>query len=98
MSIRLLLIKSGSVTEIFASPNQRLAELIQNTKKVGPEFGQCGFNLECGTCAVKLTPLPEKADIEEEMVLRSTGKDLTFRCSCQIKVTEALNDTQVEIL
>ena len=97
MAIRLFLHKSGKITEILAKQNSLLAQNIKNSGIVGSNFGQCGFNLECGTCAVKISPEFEEAEIEEEMVLRSIGKDSTYRCACQVSVTIELNNSNIEI-
>ena len=97
MAIRILLKKAGIIKEIVTKENLVLAEVIKNSGIVGAEFAQCGFNLDCGTCAVKITPEIEEAEIEEEMVLRAVGKDTKYRCSCQIKISSNLNNSSIEI-
>ena len=97
MAVRFFLKKAGILKEVHARESVLLAEVIKSSGLVGSEFSQCGFSLECGTCAVRIIPEIEEAEVEEEMVLRSVGRNTTYRCSCQVKVTSALESATIEI-
>jgi ferredoxin len=97
MAFKLFITKGGVVTEIIAKQSAVLAQVIKNSGLVGSGFAQCGFNLECGTCAVKVKPIIQEPDIEEEILLKSIGKYDNYRCSCQVILTEDMNNASIEI-
>ena len=76
MSIRFLLKKAGVLTELQGKHTALLAETIKNSGLVGTEFAQCGFNLECGSCAVKISPEIEEAiqELKKKAVELATSK------------------------
>ena len=97
MSIRILVKQALLTTQIHAKSGQMLAEVLKKSRLPNGDFGQCGFNLECGTCVIKADSNMGEMGIEEEMVLKSLGKSKPYRCSCQITITESMNNSVIEL-
>jgi 2Fe-2S ferredoxin len=65
-------------------------------------FGECGGTGRCATCVIRITGIVENAlvkDRNEPATLLKMGfEDDDIRLSCQILVTEDLNNAKIEIL
>ncbi|HNE50289.1 MAG: 2Fe-2S iron-sulfur cluster-binding protein [Chitinophagales bacterium] len=66
-------------------------------------FGECGGLGRCGTCVIKIKGLSGAAlikDRNEPVTLSKMGYNETehIRLSCQLMITESLNNTEIEIL
>ena len=90
--VRLLFRLAGGLVETHAKEGSLLAAHIQRLGIASPEFGDCGFNLDCGTCLIQFeSPIETPPDLEESTFLRNMGyTDASFRCSCQLVVTQSL--------
>lgn len=90
----------GSISEVEASPGDRLLDLAQADGQ--PLEGTCEGQMACSTCHVIVVSedfgrLPPASENEEDMLDLAAGATRTSRLACQIWLDSALDGLTVRI-
>ena len=90
----------GGVTDVEAQTGDNLLRAAQAAGM--PLEGTCEGQMACSTCHVIVAPdwfdrLPPASEDEEDMLDLATGACRTSRLSCQIVVTEGLDELEVRV-
>lgn len=98
--IRFLNPDGSLAAETTAPPGQRLLQVAQNLGL--PLEGTCEGAMACSTCHVLVSPtdlpkLPAPSPHEEDMLDFTPHVGPTSRLSCQIELTEALENLEVRL-
>lgn len=98
--VRFLSADGSDVSEVSASPGDRLLDLAQADGQ--PLEGTCEGQMACSTCHVIVdasdaAKLPPPSDAEEDMLDLAAGATRFSRLACQIWLTEAMGALTVRI-
>ena len=97
---RITFINGEMVSEVTGQPGDNLLTLAQNDGQ--PLEGTCEGQMACSTCHVivaaeDFAKLPRASEMEEDMLDLAAGATRTSRLSCQINMSEALDEITVRI-
>ena len=89
-----------SVVRTYAYAYRNLMVLLNNTIYL-ESFGECGGQGRCATCLVKASAIKGNAGTmqrnEKETLNKAGLADSNIRLSCQILITEDLNEAVIDI-
>lgn len=89
-----------SVVRTYAYAYRNLMVLLNNTIYL-ESFGECGGQGRCATCLVKVSGIKGHAGTmqrnEKETLHKAGLADSNIRLSCQILITEDLNEAVIDI-
>lgn len=101
MSIKMYISDTAGVShEVEAEANLSLMEVIRDNNLAMPAI--CGGSCACATCHVVIEPecfeqlAPAKED-EQDLLAILDNPTETSRLSCQIKVTDALQELRLQL-
>jgi 2Fe-2S ferredoxin len=92
--------RKGNVHELEARPGSKVMEIIRDAGL--PIEAQCGGACSCATCHVYVSGewrarLPQREDLETDMLDLADAVRDSSRLSCQIVFEETLDGLEVEI-
>jgi ferredoxin len=86
------------VIKTTAKDQTRLATIIRSFG-YSANFSECNYQMNCGKCLVSIQGLEETVSPEESNFLGKLGHSSEdVRCSCQVRVSEALAEKVVKPL
>jgi 2Fe-2S ferredoxin len=98
-----VILRSGERRRVDAATGQSLKEALM-AGGVGEinALSNCGGTCSCGTCQVNLSTedfarLPAMKSAEDEVLSINDDRRPTSRLSCQVRVTDDLNDLNVTV-
>ena len=101
MPIIKFILADGEQHDVDANSGTTVMQLARS-KGFSGILAECGGVCSCATCHVHIDKdwigrLPEKEDLEEDMLEFADGVDDTSRLSCQINVTDNLDGLVVHV-
>jgi len=79
--------------------NARLATVLRKEGLTMSDFSECNYQMECGKCVVMIEGCRNQVERAEMDFLSGMGfSEETFRCSCQVRVTEDFKDAIVKLV
>ncbi|KCZ78266.1 hypothetical protein H311_00706 [Anncaliia algerae PRA109] len=90
----------NQIFKVFAIKNETILECTRRNKV--PLEGACEGSLACSTCHVIIpkniyNKLPEPSDREYDMLDQAFGLTDTSRLGCQVKITELMKNSTIEL-